>query len=157
MAQFKFQLEGVLVQRKNIEQIAQREVALATKAMTDLQDKLKRLDENVKQVSDDVRQNHLTGTLDVGFITAHRRYVINMERLAVDLARQIAEAQAKVKKAHETMIEAARQRKTIEKLREKQFERWRLEEDRRENTLLDEAGMQIAYGNLVQERQAANN
>lgn len=150
MAKFNFELEGVLRQRTNAEHIAQRDLATATQTMVQLQAKLKRLDESVKAVTEDVRANHLTGQLDVSFITAHRRYMVSMERAAIDLARQIAEAQAIVNKAQQALVDASRQRKTIEKLRDKQFERFMADQMKRENEALDEAGMQIAYRNLTE-------
>lgn len=150
MARFHFELEGVLRQRKNAEQVAQREYATATQALVTLQEQLRRLDEGVKAVADDMRANHLTGVLDVNMIAAHRRYVVAMERNALELARQIAEAQANVQKAHAKLVDAARQRKTIEKLKDKQFERWIADQYKRENADLDEAGMQIAFQNLTE-------
>ncbi len=159
MARFNFELEGVLRQRTNVEHIAQRDYATATQAMVQLQDQLRRLDEGVRAVADDMRAHHLTGVLDVTVIASHRRYVVAMERTAMDLARQIAEAQGKVQKAQQKLVEAARQRKTIEKLKDKQFERWIADQYKRENADLDEAGMQIAFENIVQasKRDASEN
>jgi flagellar export protein FliJ len=151
MAQFKFELEGVLKQRKTIEQTAQRDVALAQRALVDLQTQLTKLDESVKAVSEDVRKNHLVGTIDVSFITAHRRFLLSMERAALDLARQIAEAQTRVGKAQHVLLEAAKGRKGIEKLRERQLERWQLDQAKKENENLDEAGTQIAFNNITDE------
>ena len=155
MSQFKFPLEGVLQQRKTIEQAAQRDVALAQRSLVELQTQLARLDESVKGVSEDVRQNHLVGRIDVSFITAHRRFLLSMERAALDLARGIAEQQAKVAKTQHALLEAAKGRKGIEKLRERQFERWSAEQAKRENALLDEAGTQIAFNNIVADRSNA--
>ena len=39
----------------------------------------------------------------------------------------------------------------------RQLERWQADQNRRENADLDEAGMQIAYGNLVAFREQAQN
>ncbi|HEY0009942.1 MAG TPA: flagellar export protein FliJ [Tepidisphaeraceae bacterium] len=149
MAQFTFELDGVLRQRKNVEQLAQRQAAIAQRTLTELQDQLRRLDESVKGVTADVRDNHLTGPINVSFITAHRRYIVNMERAVLDLARQIADAQQKVNQAQAILLEAAKQRKGIEKLRERQLERWTASEAKKENQNLDEAGMQIAFTNLT--------
>ncbi|MBC7784115.1 MAG: flagellar export protein FliJ [Burkholderiales bacterium] len=152
MAQFKFDLEGVLRQRNNAEHIAQREVALAMQTFTQLQDQLRRLDQSVRGVTDDVRANHLIGPLDVSFMVAHRRYLRGMERAVIDLARQIADAKSKVDKAHAGLVEAARQRKTIEKLRDRELDRWKTGQALRESADNDEAGMQIAFGNIVEHR-----
>lgn len=156
MAQFTFDLDGVLRQRKNVEQLAQRQAAVAQQALQDLKDQLRRLDEGVQAVTADVRDNHLTGTINVSFITAHRRYILNMERAAIDLARQIADAQLKVDAAQAALLEAAKQRKGIEKLRERNLERWTAAEAKKENENLDEAGMQIAFNNLTEASNAAS-
>jgi flagellar FliJ protein len=157
MAGFSFELDGVLRQRKNVERVAQQRLAEATKVMVELQENLRRLDEGVKAISQDVRDNHLTGVIDVNFITAHRRYLLGMERRAMELAKQIAEAQAKVRQTQEMLVAASRERKTIEKLRDRQFDRWKSEQTRRENDQLDEAGMQIAYSNLKETFDGSNN
>ncbi len=157
MARFNFELDGVLRQRKNVEHLAQKALAEAVRAMSELTDKLRRLDESVKQVSEDVRAHHLLGEIDVNFIAAHRRYLLGMERAAMDLARQIAEAQGKVQRAQSQLIESAKERKTMEKLRDKQFERWMSEQTKRENADLDEAGMQIAFGNLSEASHVSEN
>src|SRR5688500_2211977 len=101
MARFQFDLEGVLRQRTNVEQVAMREYATTQQALVHLQEQLKRLDEGVKVVADDMRANHLTGVLDVNVIAGHRRYVVSMERNALELAKQIAEAQSKVQTAQQ--------------------------------------------------------
>ena len=74
-----------------------------------------------------------------------------MERAALDLARQIADAQAQVQKAQAALVESAKQRKTLEKLRDRHLERWTAQQAKRENETLDEAGMQIAYQNLAEQ------
>lgn len=157
MARFHFELEGVLRQRTNVEQIAQREYATAAQALVTLQEQLRRLDEGVKSVADDMRSHHLTGVLDVNMIASHRRYVVAMERNALELAKQIADAQSGVQKAHTKLVDAARQRKTIEKLKDKQFERWIADQYKRENADLDEAGMQIAFENIVEASKHSEN
>jgi flagellar protein FliJ len=148
MARFQFELDGVLRQRKNAEHIAQQKVAEAMKGLIELQEQLKRLDEGVKAVTEDVRNNHLTGEIDVGFITQHRRYILSMERNALELARHIADAQSKVRQAQQQLVESAKQRKIMEKLRDKQFERFMADQMKKENETLDEAGMQIAFENI---------
>ena len=154
MAKFHFDLEGVLRQRKNAEQVAQRDVAVLQLRLVELQQQLQQLDDEVKSVAEDMRQNKLVGQIDVKLITAHRRWQIAMERKAVELAKQIAEQQARVTKSKQILTLAARDHKAIEKLREKQLAVFNAKEAKRELDLLDEAGMQIAYNHLVAERQA---
>jgi flagellar export protein FliJ len=73
-----------------------------------------------------------------------------MQRQAIAIAQKIATAQQQVDEARKAVAEAAMQRKIIEKLREKHFERWRAEIARKELAEQDEIGMQMAYRNLVE-------
>lgn len=148
MARFQFELDGVLRQRKNAEHIAQKRLAEAVQTLTLLQDQLKRLDEGVQAVNQQMREKHLTGPIDVSLITQHRRYILGMERQALELARKIAETQTKVRQAQQELVEAAKQRKSMEKLRDRQFEQFIESQLKQENEQLDEAGTQIAYQNI---------
>ena len=145
MAQFKFKLAAVLRHREAIEKEKQRDYALALARQKELEDQLKALDQQMQATNDDVRQNHLVGRLDVSFITAHRRFLLGMRRKAMDLAAALAKAQRETEAARVVMAEAAKQRMVLEKLREKQQERWRDEAARKEMMALDEVAMQIAF------------
>jgi len=151
MARFTFALETVLRQRKNAEHIAQREAAIAQQALVDLQARLQKLDREAKAVGDQMRNNHLVGQIDLGVIASHRRYMVAMERTAIDLARGIAAAQVKADQARAVLTAAARDHKVIATLKERQWEEWLARENRREAEILDEAGMQIAFNNLTED------
>jgi flagellar FliJ protein len=150
MARFVFRLETVLRQRKRAEQEAQRELAHRQAKLVGLQNDLQSLDQALRKASEDVRDNHLTGTLDLNFLTAHRRFVNAMQRQGLNLVQKIASAQRSVDEARGLLAEAAKQRKVIEKLREKQFARWNDEQARKETAAMDEIGSQIGYSNLVE-------
>jgi flagellar FliJ protein len=149
MAQFKFKLAAVLRHREAIEKEKQRDYALALARQKELEDQLKALDQQMQATNEDVRQNHLVGRLDVSFITAHRRFLLGMRRKAMDLAAALARAQKETEAARVVMAEAAKQRMVLEKLREKQQERWRDEVARKEMMALDEVAMQIAFAQFV--------
>src|SRR3954467_9004551 len=127
MPQFRFKLKSVLRHREIIEQSKQRDYALALGKLKELQDQLAALNLSMQSTNDDVRQNHLVGRLDVSFITAHRRFLLGMRRKAMDLAAALARAQKEAEAARVVMAEAAKQRMVLEKLREKQEQRWREE------------------------------
>lgn len=144
MPKFVFQLEGVLRHRKTVEEQRQRELGLAQAEMAKMEAELRSMDDAARGVSDDVRTNRLTGMLDMAFLAAHRRYVAAMQRKAMALAQRMAVQQRAVDEARRQLAEAAKQRKIIEKLRERQFERWRSDHARREGAELDEVNMQLA-------------
>ena len=153
MAKFIFKLEGVLRQRKHVEQDKQRQLATRQVQLVELQNILRQMQQSVEATNDDVRKNRLIGRLDMEFIAAHRRFLTGIQRQAMGVAQKIALAQRAVDAARSELAEAAKQRKAIEKLKEKQLERWRADLSRRESAELDEIGMQLAYQNLSQDSE----
>jgi flagellar FliJ protein len=149
MARFIFKLEGVLRQRKHVEQEKQRELAAKQTHLVELQNTLQGMQQSVAGSNDDVRKNRLVGRLDMAFLAAHRRFLAGMQRQALGVMQRIVLAQRAVDEARAQLAEAAKQRKIIEKLREQQFERWKADQAKRELAQLDEIGMQLAYQNLT--------
>lgn len=143
MPKFAFKLASVLRHRNAIEQERLREYAAALAVFKGFEDQLKALNASMQATSDDVRQNHLTGQLDVAFIAAHRRYLMGMQRKAIELVAAMASAQKDVDATRLALAQAAKQRKILEKLRETQEQRWREELSRKEMIAADEVAMQL--------------
>ncbi|HSV16086.1 MAG TPA: flagellar export protein FliJ [Tepidisphaeraceae bacterium] len=147
MATFVFKLHGVLRHREMIEQEKQRAFAVAQAEKAAAQAEIKRLDETVQQALADLRANHLTGSLNLSFLAAHRRFMLAMQRQGLVLMQKVQDAQKKVDAAQTELAEAAKQRKIMDKLRERQHERWQLEISRKELAQLDEVAMQMSFQN----------
>lgn len=150
MARFVFNLEGVLRQRKHIEQEKQRALAQKHAVLVELEHSLRQMQQNLESSNEDVRQNRLIGRLDMNFITAHRRFLGAMQRQGMVMMQKIALARRTVEEARAELVEAAKGRKAIEKLREKQLERWRADQARKEGAEMDEIGTQLAYRQLTE-------
>jgi flagellar FliJ protein len=154
MARFKFQLEGVLEHRRNVEDQKQRALAAVQQEMQRLENELRELDRLSQGATADLRENRLIGRLDMSFLAAHRRFSGSVQRRAVALAQKMALVQREIDKARTALGEAAKQRKIIEKLRERQLERWKMQRTRAENEELDDIGMQLAYRQLGESADA---
>ncbi|MCS7033933.1 MAG: flagellar export protein FliJ [Phycisphaerae bacterium] len=148
MARFRFSLAGLLRHRKQLERQEQRKVAEHQAWVKRLTDELHRMDAQRNSVVQEVRQHHLSGRLDISFLTAHRRYAAAMQRRAVEQARRIVAAQQALDDARTKLVEAARQRKIIEKLREKRYQEWLAQQERAAAVQLDEVGTQMASDSL---------
>ena len=147
MAQFTFTLDGVLRHRKHVEQDCQIELARLQQQVREAENELRQLDQSLNGSLADIRQNRLTGKLDLGFLAAYRRYVASVQRKGAVIAQRMALIQRQVETARQALAEAAKQRKIVEKLREKQFERWRTEQARKEAAELDEVNTRApAFG-----------
>lgn len=148
MARFRFQLEGVLRHRKNVERQQQREVALVQAQLTQLETELRQLDQTAQDAAAELRRDHLVGTIDLNYLAAHRRFVAATQRKAVSLAQRMALVRRELDEKRKVLTQAAIQRKVMEKLREKQFARWMETMGKREADELDEIGMQLSYRNI---------
>ncbi len=157
MPRFKFQLAGVLEHRKNIEEEKQRALAAVLSEMQRLKNELVELDQVARGAVADLRQNRLTGHLDMSFLAAHRRFTGSVQRKALAIAQKMALVQRQIDDARAALAAAAKDRKIIEKLRERQLERWQLQQHRQEADELDDIGMQLAFRQLgeVQLNEAA--
>jgi flagellar FliJ protein len=152
MPRFKFQLAGVLEHRKNIEEGKQRALAAVLAEMQRLKNDLADLDQVARTAVADLRDNRLTGQLDLSFLAAHRRFTGSVQRRAVAIVQKMALVQRSVDEARAALAAAAKDRKIIEKLRERQLERWQAQQHRQEADELDDIGMQLAFRQLGESR-----
>lgn len=154
MATFRFNLEGVLRHRKHLEQQHQRAVGELVAQMTAMQAELQTLNDTVSDSTEQLRTSHLTGSIDLGYLTAHRRFMLATRAKAAELLQRMARLQQQIDQARQRLAEAAKQRKIIEKLKEKQFDRWRDDQQRKELAALDEIGMQLSFAALSDDEKA---
>src|SRR3954463_2788884 len=124
MAKFDFQLEAVLKHRKNREQEKQSALAVVQGELTTLHNDLMALDQSVKAANEDMRQNHLTGRLDLTFMAAHRRFLVATQQRASEVIQKLAGVRRQVEAARRELTTAAKERKVIEKLKEREHGRW---------------------------------
>jgi len=151
MAKFVFKLEALLKQREREEQECLRLLAEQAAVVNSAQEAVRRINETVQSGHEDVRR-HLMGPLDMGFLTAHRRFMGAMQRQVIELVQKVVQAKKRLEEVRTRLAEAARRRKAIEILREKQFDRWRMQQARAETALGDEIGNQLALYNMLQDQ-----
>jgi flagellar FliJ protein len=152
LARFVFKLDGVLRHRERIEQDRQRNLAFVHSEMVKLQGELRSFNAEAQRNIAAVR-THLVGKLDMAYLAAHRRYMLGMQRKVHDLAQRMAAQQQKVDEARRALTEATKQKKILEKLRERQQQRWLVEQNRREAGALDELTTQFSYQQLAVEAE----
>jgi flagellar FliJ protein len=144
MPKFSFKLHALLRQRDLAEQECQRDFSVAQAAMAVRQAELKRLDEIVRLAVADLRQNQLVGQLNLSFLAAHRRFMGDMQRKGLQQLQKLDEADKRVKAARLRLIEATKQKKIIEKLRDRQQAAWAEAVARKETADMDEIATQMS-------------
>jgi flagellar export protein FliJ len=145
LAKFVFNLEAVLRQKAHIEKEKQRELALIQRQMTDLQAELRALNDSVQTATGDIRDNHLVGKLDMQFLAAHRRFMAATQRKGTEIVQRMALVQKQVDQAQRALAEAAKNRKAMEKLKERAHERWKTAMNHKEFLAADELNTQMSY------------
>src|SRR5688572_18979274 len=113
MPRFVFSLEAVLRQRSYIEKEKQRELALIQRQMTQLQTKLRLLNQTVQTSTTDIRDNRLVGKLDMMFLAAHRRFMAATQKKGMELVQRMSLVQKQVEEAQKALAEAAKNRKAM--------------------------------------------
>jgi flagellar FliJ protein len=148
MARFVFQLQSVLRHRERIEEGRQRELAFVVSELVRLERERQSLIFDMEENAAEVRNHHMTGKLDMAYLAAHRRYMLGMQRQLGAMAPKIAQQQKVVNEARAALAEASKQKKILEKLREKQHDCWSADQERREAGALDELNTQLSFREL---------
>ena len=138
MAKFKFRLGTLLRLREATRDERRSELAKAYQAEGILEKQRRRIADELDELERQSRQACAPGPLDLDQLLEARRYELVL-RAAERQARQQHEAvQAEVQRRRDAVVEANRQVRVLERLREKQLQRHRREENRLEVKRLDE-------------------
>ena len=139
MPRFTFKLEGVLEQRKNAERQRQRDVATAQQMLLKLQAEIDALAAVSRSSAIQLRSARLSAAA----LAAHQRFILSMRHKAKSLKQQHADAERDLHDAQAALTEAAKQRKVMEKLREREHAKWADAQRRRDAQEADDVARQI--------------
>ena len=117
MKKFKFSLEKVLSLREFEEKQAQIELGKAQSVVNDLNNQLKYIaSEKIK--TNEARAN----SSDLSFLMSIENYMNGLEYKKELLLEELAKAQLVLEEKRAIVVEAIKKRKSLEKLKEKQFD-----------------------------------
>jgi len=153
MAKFTFKLEPLLAHRQRIEDERQRAMAQLLREKLILETQMRN---HQQTISTDKRSmgDALVGHVDVDRIRRHAAHSGQVAVRLQQIAYRMYQLNQKVDESRRLLVEAMKQRKAVELLRDKQYKRWKAEQDRREARELDEIGTRM-YVRQMQRRQAA--
>ncbi|HEV7180406.1 MAG TPA: flagellar export protein FliJ [Candidatus Baltobacteraceae bacterium] len=144
---FKFSLEAVLDVRKRLEDEKQQIVARKQRALDLSQNELKSLNDDFRLNSDRLRSEHRE--LDAEGLRLHYGHLQFLDRAITAQIRVVAERRIELERARVELLEASKERKVVEKLKERRREAFVIEELRIEQNELDD-GNARRYGRAVQ-------
>ena len=139
MKRFRFRLQRVMDARVTIERQRQRDMAEAQGELADQQKKLKELEAELEETERDQR-NMVQRPVKAGdALIQHRWHRELRTRIRVQ-QEQVAKAATKVEEARVRLVEASKDRKVLEKLKERRLEEYHKEELTQQQNQLDDVG-----------------
>ncbi len=154
MARFVFKLQSVLAQREREELAARRVMAEKQRDGNKLRQELIDLNQSLVKSQFDLRSSHLTGRLDPNYLSAHRRFTIDVSRRGRDVLAKITLADRAVEEARRGLALRTQRRRAIERLRETQERQWREGVERKELAEADDASSRWLAGIHASEDEA---
>jgi flagellar protein FliJ len=141
MPRFRFQLDPLLDLRKRTEQQQQVVVASIESERRRLEDQIRSCHETIEQSRSDLRERlgvDGQARIDAREAAWQTHSMLRMRAEADALVIKLAGVMKRLEHEREILVEHARERRSIEKLREHREEAWRSDQMRRERLELDD-------------------
>jgi flagellar FliJ protein len=137
MRKFKFSLEPVLDQRERIEDEKQQIFAARQRELLEAEQELARLNGDFRRFSTRLRDDHASlATEELRWHYAHLEY---LDRCITMQHAVISQRRTAVERARIDLVEASKERKVMEKLKDKRLQEHRAREASFEQKELDDA------------------
>lgn len=137
MARFHYSMQSILDIKLKMETQAKQEFSAARAALDREEEKLSGLIDR-KRGYEAKAEELLAGTLDLQEIEENQTAILSMDRFIADQRICVAAAERNLERAREQLTEVMKERKTHENLKEKAFDQFLVEENRREGKEIDE-------------------
>jgi flagellar FliJ protein len=144
MVRFKFRLESVQNLRRHVEQEQRDALARERQKLYELQDELKRLGGEFRYWSREYIKSAQAGMSPPEAIRINA-YIWELSRLIESSEKMAAEQNTAVEKARLELIEKMTERKTLDRLYEKQFSSYTENEQKKEEHEVEELSMGRLY------------
>jgi flagellar export protein FliJ len=142
VAKFRFQLEALLEMRRRAERDQQLVVAQVESEYRAIEDRIRACHESIELGRDDLRAR--LGSSSPGSVVNPREaawQTHSMHRMRAEadgLVLKLSGVLRRLETEREKLVELARERRSIEKLRENRFAAWKAERQRKERIELDD-------------------
>jgi flagellar export protein FliJ len=137
MSRFKFRLQKLLDLKQQMEDKVKNELGLAIVAHEEEKKKLAAIDAGISRLSEDFRRA-CTGTIRPDKIRAIRAWLEVQEKARERQLEAVKRSAENVDKIRAKLVEAMQEKKVLANLREKEFEKFRKQEEMNERKLTDE-------------------
>jgi flagellar FliJ protein len=136
---FRFRLENVLRYRKLIEEIKEKELASIRAQIHRQKQKIELLEKEHTNIINELKLMKQK-TFDLSAVRIYQSYLSFLKRRIMYEKDVLALLYQKEKKKLEEYIEARKNTRVLERLKERRFAQWQYEVDREEQKFLDDIG-----------------
>ena len=136
----KFKLQSVLNYRQTLEDQARQRLSDSQQHKQRLETDLHQHQSQLKQFDAELKDRQLEG-LTIDEIQLFESQIEHRRRLMVRVQQQLEKLERRILQEREELLQAAREKQVMEKLKEKQEEEYRQELARKEREVLDEISL----------------
>jgi flagellar protein FliJ len=137
MKKFRYRLEPVLKIKEHREKQRQKEHAAVLQQVMNQQARLEQI-ENEKQQTFEQERVHLTGSIKPQLLMSASRYLVKLKRDTLMGRELLRSLETEAERRRQRLVEAAREKKTYEKHKDKLGQRFAESLEEKEAKLLDE-------------------
>lgn len=141
MAGFRFRFQSILQHRQRIEDECQRNLAQLMRSRMIFHDQLQKMQDTIRESKQQMADS-LVGKIDLSQVSGFASYSHQVTNRGQQLVARLTRVERQIAEARQSLLDASRQRKALDRLREKHHNRWRRDQDRREAAELDEMSTQ---------------
>lgn len=147
MAKFKFRLQTLLNLKEQLEKNAKNELGAAIKKLEEEKSRLRQIDNEIDLCSAEFR-DACKGSIVPEKIKEIKRYLEYLDKKRKNQVLAVKREQENVDKIREKLVEIMKERKVLENLKDKDFQEFLAEEDKKERQLVDEL---VSYKEAVKD------
>ena len=136
----KFKLQSVLNYRHTLEDQARQQLSGSLQQQGQLEAELQRHQNQLQQLDEELKTRQLAG-LSIAEIDLFEAQIHHLQGLMVALQQRLEQLHRRIERERAELLQASREKKVMEKLKEKQEEEYRREQARLERNLLDEISL----------------
>lgn len=137
MAKFQFRFQTLLAHHRRVEDQRQRDLAQHLRKRMILHDQVRDMQNTIRDSKRSMADG-LIGQVDLTRVGQFARYSGHAAQRARQIVVRLAAVEKQIVDARALLLEATKQRKALELLRDKHEAQWRYEQNRREVNELDE-------------------
>src|SRR5580765_133135 len=127
---FQFRFETMLKLRRQREDEHKRIVADRRRQIAQVREQMAALERQIEEETDAVRRSTMSGTIDLQQTVRHRHWLGHLHRNSLEAAARLRFLEARLAQERAQLAEAAKQRRVLEKLKERQLDRFQSELNR---------------------------